>query len=515
MYNLKSFRHDLIAGVTVALVALPMALAFGYASGVGAAAGLYSAIAAGIVASLFGGSKFQITGPTGGMIAVLVLVVSKYGVEKALLAGLMAGVFQIIFGYVKLGKLIKYIPFSVVTGFTAGIAFVIILSQKAIITKAPIIVIITVVLSFVIRRLWPKIPVSLITVIAVTVIVELLHIPTPRLGAIPATLPLPSLPAFSLNSIRELFKPALILASLGSIESLLSAVVADGMTPDEHHDSNRELIGQGLGNIVAPLFGGIAATGAIARTAVNIKAGASTRISGVIHSLTILALMIFLSPLVSRIPLAVLAGVLVVAAIRMIEWDNIVLLYKSSRDALAVMGLTLAVTVFVDLVTAVEVGLIASGILFIYRMSNLGIYQDASLIDETNSCEVALDVDPHIVAYRIDGPLFFGAAERFVKTTTAHPKINFLILRMRRVPIIDTTGILALLSIHKQLERQGCQLLLSGLQDNVKEKIKATGAWEEIGEQNIFDWTRDAKIAAQERLSNKHQVIIRNELRTS
>lgn len=484
-----------------------MALAFGVASGAGAAAGLYSAIAAGIVAAIFGGSKFQVSGPTGGMVAVLVLVVSRYGVKGALIAGLIAGLIQIALGLAKLGNLIKFIPFSVTTGFTAGIALVIVLSQQSSIINTPLWVLATVLLSFAVRRLFPKIPASLVTVVTITVVAEVLRVKMgvdiPRLGHIPASLPMPRLPIASVADIRELFKPALVLAALGSMESLLSAVVADGMTVDEHHDSNRELIGQGLGNVVAPLFGGIAATGAIARTAVNIGAGAKTRVAAVVHSLAILAMMLFLAPLAARIPLAVLAGVLVVAAIRMLEWENITLIFKSSKPAFAVMGLTLAVTLLVDLVTAVEVGLIAAGALFVYEMSDLGIYRDESLLSEADSCEITPVVDPRIVAYRMDGPLFFGAAESFARNATAHTDMRFLVLRMRRVPMIDATGVMALLSIHGKLKRQGCGLMLSGLQPSVAAKIAGAGVVKEIGEENIFTWTREALIEAESRLQER------------
>lgn len=501
MYNLKLFRDDLIAGTTVAIVALPLALAFGLASGVGAAAGLYSAIIAGLVAAIFGGSKFQISGPTGGMVAVLVFVVSTYGVEKALIASFLAGIIQIGFGLGRLGKLIKFIPFSVTTGFTAGIAVVIIMSQKTNTLNAPLIALATVATSFAVRRISPKIPASLVTVVGISLAVYFLGLDAPTLGKIPSSLPIPHLPQIDLAGIKNLIKPAFALAMLGSIESLLSAVVADGMTADEKHDSNRELIGQGLGNVAAPLFGGIAATGAIARTAVNIGAGAKTRVSGVIHSAVILLAMMTMSGLAAKIPLAVLAGVLIVAAIRMVEWENIVLIYKSSQAALAVMGLTLAVTILIDLVTAVEVGLVAGAALFIHRMSDLGVYRDDSLINETDSCEIVPEVDSRISCFRLDGPLFFGAAEKFVKSVTAHPDMRFLILRMRRVPMIDTTGVVALQIINQQLERQGCQLLISGLQPELIKHLQVTGFLAELGEDNIFEWTREAMLAAQERLS--------------
>ncbi len=497
-YSFNYFRHDLIAGTTVAIIAIPLALAFGVASSVGAAAGLYSAIIAGLFAAIFGGSRFQVSGPTGGMVAVLVLVVSQYGIEKTLVAGLMAGIILVIFGLAKLGKLIKFIPFSVITGFTAGIAFVIVLSQKENIAAAPYVALATIACSIVIRKFAPRLPVSLLALVIVSFGVYYSGAHVPLLGPIPTSLPMPKIPSITLLDIKELFKPALILAALGAIESLLSAVVADGMTVDEHHDSDKELIGQGIGNIAAPLFGGIAATGAIARTAVNISSGAKTRMAAVIHSIIILVLMLVLAPIAKQIPIAALSGILIVAAFRMIEWENIILLAKSSKESLVIAGLTLSVTILVDLVAAIEVGMIAATSLFVYRMSNLGIYQDGLLEDQANSCEIRPQVDSSILTYRIDGPLFFGTAERFVKLATAHPNMRILILRMRRVPMIDTTGIVALQKIHIQLKRHGAMLFLSGLQDNVEKRLSDVGFIDELGAEKVFHYTRDAMLAAQE-----------------
>lgn len=503
----NTFKDDLIAGITVAVVAIPLALAFGIASGVGAAAGLYSAIIAGIAASIFGGSKFQITGPTGGMVAVLVFVVATYGPQKALIAGLLAGIFQIIFGLAKLGKLIKFVPFSVTTGFTAGIAVVIALSQKSNIITAPLIVAVTIAASFLIRKFFPKLPASLIVVILVTIGVKFAGIDAPLVGKIPSSLPIPKFPDMALADIKGLFKPALILAALGSIESLMSAVVADGMTVDEYHDSNKELIGQGIGNIAAPLFGGIAATGAIARTAVNINAGARTRLAGVIHGLIILLLMLAMSPLAAQIPLGALAGVLIVAAIRMVEWKNVVLLYRSSQADLAIMILTLLITIFIDLVTAIEIGLIAAGMLFVYRMSDLGVYRDDELDRKmsTSMRENINALDTGIVTYRVDGPLFFGAAEKFIKLTVAHPSMKVLILRMKRVPMIDTSGIVAIQTILNQTKYQDSKFFLSGSQEQVARKLRDSGIIEEIGEENIFANTEEAINAARKFISKTEE----------
>lgn len=520
------WRGDVMGGLTAAVVALPLALAFAIASGVDPKAGLYTAIVAGAVAAIFGGSPVQITGPTGAMAVILLGIVAKYGIEKVWLAGVMAGIIQIALGVAKLGQLVKFIPYPVTAGFTNGIAIIIFFGQLnnflglnlprtehflpglwqtlshahevhgATIAIAGLVI--------VIKLFWAKLPASfpatsipgsLVGLVLATTIVAVWHLDVPTIGTIPQALPIPHGVAhwhdFSL--IRELINPALALAALGSIESLLSAVVADGMTVSERHNSDRELIGQGIANMVVPFFGGIPATGAIARTAVNIRAGGRTRLSGLVHSLALAAIVLALAPLASQIPLAALAGILMVTSMRMLEWEAIGLLIRATYADFAVMMLTWLITIAFDLVLAVEVGLIAAGALFIKRMSELSLGQ----IPETEVFPpgVPLELGKQIAVYRVDGPMFFGAAERFVTFLRDAPEVRYLILRMRFVPNMDTTGLVALEDIYHNLKRRGCQLLLSGLQPEVAQLLERTGLLQEIGAENCFD-TTDAAIHA-------------------
>ncbi|WP_243902439.1 SulP family inorganic anion transporter [Aetokthonos hydrillicola] len=318
---------------------------------------------------------------------------------------------------------------------------------------------------------------------------------SPTLGSIPQSLPLPqSIPHWNdFGLIQELINPALALAALGSIESLLSAVVADGMTVSEKHNSDRELIGQGLANIVVPFFGGIPATGAIARTAVNVRAGGRTRLSGVIQGVALAAIVLTLAPLAAQIPLAALAGILIVTSVRMIEWEAIGLLVRATYSDFAVMILTWMVTIFFDLVLAVEVGLIAAGALFIKRMSELSLAK----VPETDAFPpgIPLELTKEIAVYRVDGPVFFGAAERFVTFLRDEPEVKYLILRMRFVPNMDTTGLVAMEDIYHDLKRHGCRLILSGLQSDVQKLLERTGLLDKIGRENCFE-TTDAAIYA-------------------
>lgn len=514
-------RGDLTGGLTAAVVAMPLALAFAVASGVEPKAGLYTAIVAGIVAAIFGGSPVQITGPTGAMAVILIGIVAKYGIEKVWIAGVIAGIIQIVIGIAKLGRLVKFIPYPVTAGFTNGIAVIIFCGElnhffglelprsqhfipgllqtfthleginwEAIGLAA--IVIIT-------KVFWPRIttivPGSLVGLVLATALASYFHWDVPRIGEIPQSLPtfqfIPHWNNFSL--IRELINPALALAALGSIESLLSAVVADGMTVSEKHDSNRELIGQGLANMVVPFFGGIPATGAIARTAVNVRSGGKTRLSGVIHSIALALIILVFAPLAAQIPLAALAGILMVVSLRMIEWEAIGLLMRATYSDFAVMILTLLVTICFDLVLAVEIGLIAAGALFIKRMSDLSL----SKLPETEVFPpgVPLELAKEIAVYRVDGPVFFGAAERFVTFLRDEPEVKYLILRLRFVPNMDITGLVALEDIYYDLKRHNCQLLVTGLQPQVKQLLERTGLMEKIGNDNCFE-TTDAAIFA-------------------
>ncbi len=518
----RVFRHwrgDVTGGLTAAIVALPLALAFAIASGVDPKAGLYTAIVAGTLAAIFGGSPVQITGPTGAMAVVLIGIVAKYGIEKVWLAGLMAGLIQVALGMAKLGRLVKFIPYPVTAGFTNGIAVIIFFGQlnnffglqlprsdhflpglwqtvtqiEATQWAAVGLALVVIVTKLFWGRLSTPIPGSLVGLVLATAIAAGFHLQVPTIGTIPQALPLPhGIPHWhDFGLIRELINPALALAALGSIESLLSAVVADGMTVSEKHNSDRELIGQGIANMVVPFFGGIPATGAIARTAVNVRAGGKTRLSGVIHGLALAAIMLALAPLAAQIPLAALAGILMVTSVRMVEWEAIGLLLRATYADFAVMMLTWLVTICFDLVLAVEVGLIAAGVLFIKRMSDLSMGRVPEA--EAFPPGVPLELSKQIAVYRVDGPLFFGAAERFATFLRDEPEVKYLILRLRFVPNMDTTGLVALEDIYHDLERRGCRLILSGLQPEVEHLLERSGLLAHIGADNCFE-TTDAAI---------------------
>jgi SulP family sulfate permease len=510
-----NYRGDLLGGVTAAIVALPLALAFAVASGVEPKAGLYTAIVAGIVAAVCGGSKVQITGPTGAMAVILVGIVTKYGIEKVWIAGAIAGMIQVALGLAKLGQLVKFIPYPVMAGFTNGIAVIIFCGQlnnffglklprsdhflaglwstfgnwNLINWESVAIASIVIVTKLFWARVTRIIPGSLVGLIVATALTSYFHLNIATIGEIPRSLPIPhGISGWQdWGLLRELINPALALAALGSIESLLSAVVADGMTVSDKHNSDRELIGQGLANMIVPFFGGIPATGAIARTAVNVRSGGKTRLSGVIHGVTIALIMLTLAPLASQIPLAALAGILMVTSARMIEWEAVKLLIKADHADLSVMLLTWFITIGFDLILAVEVGLIAAGALFIKRMSEL----DLAKIPEAEVFPpgLPLELSRAIAVYRVDGPLFFGAAERFVTFLREEPKVKYLILRMRFVPNMDTTGLVALEDIYQDLNRRGCRLLLSGLQTEVQQKLERSGLLDKIGLNNCFDST--------------------------
>jgi SulP family sulfate permease len=527
------WRDDLIAGITVAVVALPLALAFAVASGVEPKAGLYTAIVAGIVASLFGGCPVQITGPTGAMAVVLVGIVSQHGIEKIWIAGVMAGIIQVALGFFKLGKLVKFIPYPVTVGFTNGIAVIIFCGQLnnflglklprsehflpgfgLTLSNLGQINLVAVFLGLVViftQIFWPrinqKVPGSLVGLVLATIIASILQLKVPTIGVIPQSLPLPQgISGWNdFGLIRELINPAIAIAALGAIESLLSAVVADAMSVSEKHDSDRELIGQGLANIVVPFFGGIPATGAIARTAVNVRSGGKTALSGISHGVVLALIVLLLAPLAAKIPMAALAGILMVTSFRMIEWEAVEMLVQHAKgfgaksrrwgratlySDFAVMLLTWLITVIFDLILAVEVGLIAAGILFIRHMSELNLVK----LSEANVFPpgVPLEVGKHIAVYRLDGALFFGAAEQFVRFLREVPQVKYLILRMRFVPTIDSTGVIALEEIYHDLQRRDRRLILSGLQPEVLDMLKRTKFIEKIGSENCFETTDQA-----------------------
>lgn len=543
-YRLKHFRVDLLAGVTVAFVALPLALGFGVTAGAGATAGIVTAIVAGVVAAVFGGSSLQVTGPTGAMTAVLLPIVAHYGVGALPVLAIGAGVILIVLGLARVGSYVRFIPWPVVTGFTNGIAVIIFLQQlpNVLGVKAPLgesIVLIALqtlseyaagptIMPLVLAALtvavmvgWGAVPAlkGVPASMAALVLVTLLSLLAPwdavaRIGEIPRSLPLPALPDLALGGAWvDLTRAAFAVAALSALESLLSAVVADGMTVGEKHDPDRELVGQGLGNIAAGLFGGIPSTAALARTAVNVRSGARTRLAAIIHGLTLLVVILFLAPLASRIPLAVLGGILMVVAVRMVEREAMFLIMRSTKSDAFVLILTTVITIFFDLILAIEVGLIAAAILFIVRMSNMFTVDPVALAGLPTTAEDAdedeaerLRLARKVVAYRVDGPVFFGAAERFMDQLLKVDKgIKVVVLRLRRVPVMDATGVTALRAIHERLARRDVALLLSGLQPQPKALLERMGVYEELTAHGTADFvtTEEALAVAAERTGTK------------
>lgn len=530
-YRLQDLRKDLMAGLIVGIIAIPLGMAFAIASGVNPQYGIYTTIIAGFLISLLGGSRFQIGGPTGAFVPILLAIVMQYGYENLLVAGFMAGIFLVLMGVFKLGMLIRFIPRPVTIGFTAGIAVIIFSGQIANylglsdvekheyflenmqeifmhIGSANIYSVITATVALaailLAPRYFPKVPGPLAGLVAATLLSYLLfHGEVDTIGsvygAISSSLPSFEMPDLTLDNIRKLLMPALIIAMLGGIESLLSAVVADGMS-GTRHNSNRELIGQGVANIVTPFFGGIPATGAIARTATNIKSGAVSPISGMFHSIFVLVVLLLLAPLASNIPLAAMAPILMVVAWNMSERKEFVRILKTRTTDSLVMVITFLLTVMTDLTTAVEIGLLLAAALFVKRMSE--VLTVAKVLPDHNQKHEQLARDivaqgrdcPQISIFTVDGALFFGAAAQFEQSITsaiqARPRI--LLLRLGKVPFIDTTGEAILFAIVKDMKKHGGTVLVTELQEQPRDVLKRTGLDKIIGEQNFFEHTGDA-----------------------
>ena len=509
---------DLGAGVTVGIVALPLAIGFGIASGVTPGQGLWTAIIAGLVISLLGGSLVQIGGPTGAFVPILAGIVAVYGCAGLALATVMAGVFLVIMGLCKAGNLIKFIPYPVIAGFTSGIAVIIFAGQLkeffGLAIKMPrhtpdqIVTVVTHIreanlvsvglgaAALLILLAWPKrwraVPASIVAVIVPTVLVWVLklHVHTigSEFGGIPAGLPRLQLPSFSFQEIHELMIPAMTIAMLGAIESLLSAMVADGMIGDRH-DSNQELVAQGLANIVCPLFGGIPATGAIARTATNIRNGGRTPVAGIIHSLTLLVVVLVAAPLATDIPLASLSAVLFVVSYKMGEWDNFPELARTTRSDFSVLLITFGCTVFFDLTVAVGVGLAIAITLFVKRMEEIA---QVRLVSPETDMELRGDstrqriIPEGVIVFRIEGPFFFGVAEKLeyaLERSLAVPRV--LIFRVRNVPAIDASGLRALEHTWEKFHRRDTQLVLCGVQPQPMKILLRSGLVDKIGLDNI------------------------------
>jgi SulP family sulfate permease len=522
-YTREKLLRDVIAGVVVGIVALPLALAFAIASGVPPARGLYTAIVAGFLISALGGSRVQIGGPTGAFVVIVYGIVAKFGYDGLVVCTLIAGVILVILGLARLGGLIKFIPYPVITGFTSGIAVIIFSSQvkdflglkmgavppefgDKWIAYAEHFRSIDWATTFValgalaVLILWPKIstlvPAPFVAMVLATAVVKIFHLQVPtigsRFGAVPSSLPAPHLPQIQWMDLKQFVSPALTIALLAAIESLLSAVVADGMI-GSRHKSNMELVAQGIANIASPIFGGIPATGAIARTATNVRTGGRTPIAGMVHAVTLLLILIFFGKWAAMVPLCALAAILVIVAYHMSEWRSFAGLLRAPRSDLVVLLLTFALTVFVDLTIAVQVGIVVASLLFMKRMSDLTHVQGITTGDaegEEDITEVRRrkrivsghEIPPGVEVYEVNGPFFFGAADKIkdVLTEIARPPKVF-ILRMRNVPAIDATGIHALEQMAKKCRHQGTALILTEIGHQPLRAIVRAGKLEVLG----------------------------------
>jgi SulP family sulfate permease len=505
-YSREKVMRDLISGVVVGIVALPLALAFAIASGVPPERGLYTAIVAGFLISALGGSRVQIGGPTGAFVVIVYGIVTKFGYDGLVVITIMAGGILIILGMARMGALLKFIPYPVITGFTSGIAVIIFSSQVkdflglkmgsvppdfmekwvAYGEKLQTLSIPTTLVaagSLVILLVWPRVsrmvPGPFVAMIAATIVVHAFHLPVEtigsRFGAVPSMLPAPHIPSIPWNHLREFISPALTVALLAAIESLLSAVVADGMI-GTRHKSNMELVAQGVANIASPVFGGIPATGAIARTATNIRTGGRTPLAGMVHSVTLLLILIFLGRWAAMVPLAALAAILVVVAYHMSEWRSFAGLLRAPRSDLVVLLMTFALTIFVDLTIAVQVGIVISSLLFMKRMADVtnieGVTSDLrdqnedpgeiTQVRRKRRIVGGHEVPAGVEIYEVNGPFFFGAADKLkdVMMEIAKPPKVF-ILRMRNVPAIDATGLHALEQMAKKSRARGTELILT------------------------------------------------------
>src|SRR5208282_5627082 len=531
-YNRQKFLLDLIAGITVGLVALPLAMAFSIASGLTPQAGIYCAIVTGFLISLLGGSKTQIGGPTGAFVVVVAGIVAAHGVDGLFMCTVMAGILLIIMGVTGLGTAVKFIPRPVVIGFTNGIAVLIASTQvkdffglhldkvpgvfwlrvealagsfHTLSFVATALAVCTLAALILCRALSPRIPGPIVALLLGTLAVYFFKLPTEtigtRFGGIPSGLPHLQIPRFRTDLIHGLLGPAFTVAMLGAIESLMSAVVSDRMSGDRHNP-NVELIGQGVANIFSPMFGGLPATGAIARTATNIRSGAQSPVAGMIHALTLLCILLFAAPLVSHVPLAVLAGILMVVAYNMGEWREIPQLLKLTKTDISVWLVTFALTVFADLTVAVEAGMILAALLFIGRIaSTTTVSQVTDDYVEDGRVHILQDKDiPYYATiFRIHGPFLFGATDKIdVITENIHQLPPVVILRLRNMTALDATGLFALEEVARTLKKSGRELILCGAREQPLRLIRQTEFEELVGPENICDNVQDALRRAEE-----------------
>jgi SulP family sulfate permease len=536
-YSREQFVADLTAGLIVGIVALPLAIAFAIASGVSPEKGLFTAIVAGFIVSALGGSKVQIGGPTGAFVVIVYGVIQSYGMNGLIIATIMAGIILMIMGFARFGSAIKFIPYPVIVGFTSGIALIIFSSQvkdflglqmgavpadfiekwasfgRHLDLVNPFSIAIAIG-SLLIIMLWPhvshKIPGPLVALVLSTLVVQLFHLPVEtigtRFGEIHSMLPAPSIPSVDFATMKHLIAPATTIALLAAIESLLSAVVADGMIGSKHR-SNMELVAQGVANVVAPLFGGIPATGAIARTATNIKNGGRTPVAGMTHAVVLLVIMVFFGRWATLIPLSCLAAILVVVSYNMSEWRSFKALLNSPRSDVVVLLTTFGLTVIFDLTVAIEIGVVLSVFLFMRRMAlvtNVGVVtrelQDEDESDDPNAIDKRIIPDG-VEVYEINGPFFFGAAYKFEEAMNLiekAPKVR--IIRMRNVPSIDSTGMNTLSRVHQNCEKRHIAFLISDIHTQPLYALEQSKLFDKIGEDNIFGNIDDALNRAREML---------------
>ena len=528
-YNRKQFSKDVLAGIIVGVVALPLAIAFAIASGVAPEKGLITAVVAGFIISAIGGSRVQIGGPTGAFIVIVYGIVQMYGINGLIIATFMAGIMLIVMGFARLGAVIKFIPHPLIIGFTSGIAVIIFSSQVkdflglkmgavpvdfveqwlAYFKNIPSVNIYAILIAaatVIIIILWPKltqkIPGSLIAIVVTTAAVQLFNLPVEtigsRFGVISSSFPTPAIPQIDFATFKNLIQPAFTIALLAAIESLLSAVVADGMIGG-NHKSNMELVAQGTANIFSSMFGGIPATGAIARTATNVKNGGRTPVAGIVHAITLLLILLFVGKWASLIPIANLAGILVIVAFNMSEWKNFKSILKGPKGDVAVLLITFFLTVIIDLTVAIEIGMVLAVFLFMRKMIR---FSDVSnLADEIEDTDFGYDlvdgkfqIPEYLEVFEITGPLFFGAAYKFkdaMRYLKKHPKV--LIIRMRHVPIIDATGIQTLKEVYNESKQRNTKIILSEVHSQqVRKELQDTRLLFAIGKGNVKDSFEEA-----------------------
>lgn len=519
-YSKDQFQKDLFAGIIVGIVALPLAIAFAVASGVTPDKGLVTAIIAGFIISVLGGSRVQIGGPTGAFIVIVYGIIQQYGLDGLMISTMMAGVFLVLFGVLRLGSVLKFIPHPLIVGFTSGIALVIFSTQmkqalgleieeipSEFIAKWGVyfanisttnlyalgVTVATILISLYSGKLIKKVPGSFVAIILVSLLVTLLNLPVSTIetvyGGIPTSFSF-SLPTVDLGNLGHYIQPAITIALLGAIESLLSAVVADGMISGNHR-SNTELIAQGVANIFCPIFGGIPATGAIARTATNVKNGGRTPVAGIIHAITLLLIMLFFGSWAKLIPMSCLAGILIVVSYNMSEWRSFRSILRGSKYDIAVLLTTFFLTVLVDLTIAIEVGIVLASLLFMQRMSKTGhVYsakKDTDMLEDYSILPDGVDV------FEISGPFFFAAAKQYNEVLKdIHASSQGIIIRMRHVPFIDATGLRNFNELISQMKSRGVNIILSGVRDEVSEDLRKAGLIDIIGKENIFSNFEDA-----------------------